>query len=636
MYTQSISQPHWHNPTFHDRIAPGLLVCVRITLLVALLSGLRTSAFSALFQANSMLSLRAIPMAMTNNGDLATLTGYYSPGDRGGGWFLFETNSPTVDDGGQYIVPNSGVGRWRRLLNGETANVKMWGAQGNGTTNDYLAISNALSALVYGTDMAAGEMLFPRGNYLITNTLVFASWRVQIRGEGQQMTEIRMAPGVQKDILRTYYANQVMPPNSDTNNLSFYDHGLMVQDIGLRFLVNPQAPVPNQVNSCLVIVRPGEAHTIRNIATTGGAYGIRCFGGGAPGLTLRSVTTHDAAMAGVCVEPVNPEISDSMGPIILDGISGDCGYTANQPTASLVLISNCVAAVSVENLKSEQCWGGGVVQYKWPEPSADYDSVSSQGSISIRNFHVNRTSGGSVAQDLLVLRGGTRTASARLDLGAVHGCRYLIRDEVTGRNVKNDVGVHSKIVARLPISYEGTYKGNTNYWDNGMCSRLVVGQTAIYSFVPPVSNAWYRVMGSLPGMQRRHLAGRLTISTIGRESSALEVDVSPFASANPIFLDVVRPVVAVTADLTQAPLVTKARALHYYVTNGVGQMGALDIYVERLGDATTNPELQNRVTVALDINGYEDFDSGNIQLLMPTNACTLSGSATYVEKSLLR
>src|SRR6185369_7865076 len=109
----------------------------------------------------NIAALQAINAGALGANNSVLVLGYYNPGDRGGGVFQWQPNSGAAPDGGRYLVssnPLSPFGRWERMLNGETANVKMWGAKGNisgGVTSpsnvaaandDTSAIQNALNA----------------------------------------------------------------------------------------------------------------------------------------------------------------------------------------------------------------------------------------------------------------------------------------------------------------------------------------------------------------------------------------------------------------------------------------------------------------------------------------------------------
>lgn len=120
--------------------------------------------------------------------------GYYTPGDRGGGMFEWDPNASNASDGGLYFTTNgwvTGNGRWVRRLNGETINVKMWGAVGDGTTDDAPAIQQAIYSLTNG-----GTLYIPAGVYKLNATvstgdsynqncaLLLTNINITIRGDG--------------------------------------------------------------------------------------------------------------------------------------------------------------------------------------------------------------------------------------------------------------------------------------------------------------------------------------------------------------------------------------------------------------------------------------------------------------------
>ena len=71
-----------------------------------------------------------------------------TPGDGLGGTFVWVANSTDPDDGGITIKPNAlpyANGRWIRQFNSLSASVAMWGAVGDGVTNDQPAIQAAIN-----------------------------------------------------------------------------------------------------------------------------------------------------------------------------------------------------------------------------------------------------------------------------------------------------------------------------------------------------------------------------------------------------------------------------------------------------------------------------------------------------------
>jgi parallel beta-helix repeat protein len=134
----------------------------------------------------NVTSLRAL---VGTERSVAVLAGYSTPGDGGGGVFIWDTTS-VVDDGGTVFNAgglNSSSSGWRRV-HSEALNVKWFGAQGAGrpTDDDAPAINQALTA-------AAGKTLyFPPGIYRVTSSLQVRP-NTQLRGDGCATTAIYQA-----------------------------------------------------------------------------------------------------------------------------------------------------------------------------------------------------------------------------------------------------------------------------------------------------------------------------------------------------------------------------------------------------------------------------------------------------------
>jgi len=543
------------------------------------------------------------PSTLTNTAVM--VLGYYAPGDRGGGIFEWEGNTATGHDGGRYITNGVNSGRWVRALNGETANVKMWGAKGDGTTDDTVAIQNAVNACA---NEWTRELVFPAtiNFYRVNDTIVFHAEQTHLRGDYGTAT-IKMTQGIEKDIFRTYTADEILNGSTDPN---LYDHHLQIDSLRFYFEGDTEE-THNTSNAGLVIGKPGEANVLKNVQTLNGAYGIRVLGVGSPGLNAQNVSLHNAAIAGICIEPY-PDGTNGVtgGPVSLFGISGDHRWDSSRSNASLVLISNCVTQVSIENLKSEAAWGGGVVQYKMP------DTSGIMGSVSIRNANARfgQTEGlNDTTYDFLVLRGSARTACVTMHDINLSGVRYLIRDEVTGRNVfpydNYGLGDH-QATSRLPLQYE-----SSNY--GVLRSRMVVGNTAIYNFLPSTTG-WYRVIGPSTGIPR--IGGKLVISSVD-ESSELNFDVvgSNEAGSTGARVNVVRA--SKDDEASRRPSVTQIRAgSHRHPGTGVRDQ-FVDIYVERL--LTGGDDQQKRITLAYPIDSQNIITSaGAVQLLAPTSPLT--------------
>jgi hypothetical protein len=551
--------------------------------------------------------LRGLDMTGITNRAVALALGYYNVGDRGGGTFQWNPSSTEVDDGGGTLTNSlNRVGRWKRVLIGEVPNIRMWGAKGNWWWNavdtqahdDTAAITNAIKAC-YANSCA--ELLFPQGTYKVTDTIVFDRW-LHLRGENAGRCTLKMPVGIQKDILRTANANKSLK-----GELIDWDHELIVENLRLAF--DGTESDRNTNNAALVICRPGEAHSIRNVLTFNGAFGIRCLGVGAPGLKVRDCSFFGSAIAGISVEGLvlaNGTTWDVGGIVSLIGISGDNRYSNTATNASLFRFHNCRPTVSIADFKAEASWAGGLISYHIGPAGTRLDVL---GSLTIRGGTWNGTENLGFPLDLVVLKGGTpRTASVLIDQPVnLYNVRYLIRDEVTGRNIDSDVQIWSGLaqtVVKMPTAYEGHLEQSHPDPDNGQKrSQLVIGQTAFVRFLPPETNRWYRIIAGFRSSQ-----GKLVVSAGYEESAEFHFRAFP-GGTNSATIDVTRHA---KYRGTLPPPVTKARSGVF--RRNSADWPYVDIYVERV--SATNRT--GRITVSYDLNGTDGWIDGIIPLLAPT------------------
>lgn len=456
------------------------------------------------------------------------------------------------------------------------------------------------------------ELLFPRGDYVVTNTLVFWS-TLHLRGESIQAT-IRMPVGIQKDILRTANANIALGGQSGTVN---YDHDLLVENLYICF--EGDQTNRNTNNSCLVVCNPGELSQIRNLSLKNGAFGIRCLGGGAPGITLRNISGGYQSIATINVEPIPGSGYALGGPLTLAGISADYFYYDTWITNTcLIRFSNCLCSASISDVKAEGSFGGGVIQYRRPEAAQGWGPYAF-GSLSIHHMMYNGSGEVDLPRDIVVLLGNERTPSVLIDQIHANDVRYLIRDDVTGRKIDADVQVFGGLAqdsARLPLHYEG-YAGDTNAWNIG--SRLIQGQTA-FAYLYATNTGWYRVLQPV-AQGSQHMAGKLVVSSHTRESTEIQFDVSPGWGTPSI------TVTRATASST-GPVVTQARAFHYWNSDLNGFWAGVDVYVGN--PISSSYQKMKRITFAHDIDGVEGYDTGQIQLIdpIPVSASLPSGASS--------
>ncbi len=100
------------------------------------------------------------------SGAVATLRGYASDADGGGGQFYWSSGDTTPSDGA-LVVGDSIFGRWRRLRVSKEVNVKWFGAKGDGVTDDAPALNRAYAACT----SLVSELIIPAGTYFIGSPL---------------------------------------------------------------------------------------------------------------------------------------------------------------------------------------------------------------------------------------------------------------------------------------------------------------------------------------------------------------------------------------------------------------------------------------------------------------------------------
>ena len=126
-------------------------------------------------------ALKNVSTSQLQTGAIVNVLGYYAAGDLGGGVFYYEPTAVSNDNGGTIIRPNSGVGRWLRLLNGYSyVTPQMFGAKGDGVTDDRAAIQACIDAV---TASAVKLSIKAIGTYLVSSRLIItANFRSQFQG----------------------------------------------------------------------------------------------------------------------------------------------------------------------------------------------------------------------------------------------------------------------------------------------------------------------------------------------------------------------------------------------------------------------------------------------------------------------
>ena len=143
-------------------------------------------------------------------GKAIEVLGYYAKGDGGGGLFYWDDSSTEVDNGGTIIQATSIVnGRWKRVFSG-AVNVKWFGAKGDGITDNYKIILDALNYVI--EDSRKQTLFFPSGTYNINSSGLFSSFvgnnkiGLSVEGDGRFSTVLKLVTG---GVEKWFYDNPV-------------------------------------------------------------------------------------------------------------------------------------------------------------------------------------------------------------------------------------------------------------------------------------------------------------------------------------------------------------------------------------------------------------------------------------------
>lgn len=133
-------------------------------------------------------ALRALDPTTYPAGYVANVGGYDSVNDGGGGAFVYVPSGTDADNDGTILTPSNNVGRWYRVYSG-AVNVKWFGATGDGSTDDFQAIQNAITYLESTAN--GGAIFLPSGEYNIEGQLDFSGDKpIYFFGEGEGSTVI--------------------------------------------------------------------------------------------------------------------------------------------------------------------------------------------------------------------------------------------------------------------------------------------------------------------------------------------------------------------------------------------------------------------------------------------------------------
>lgn len=129
----------------------------------------------------------ALASAPQYQGRLWQTRGYTTVGDGGANLYRYDVDSTATVDGGWVLNGPGGVGRYL-AVDTSVANVKQFGAVGNGVANDTSAIQAAATAAGNAATVSGerSTLLLPKGSYLVTTGLVVPR-NVNVRFEGARL-----------------------------------------------------------------------------------------------------------------------------------------------------------------------------------------------------------------------------------------------------------------------------------------------------------------------------------------------------------------------------------------------------------------------------------------------------------------
>ncbi|MES2176523.1 MAG: glycosyl hydrolase family 28-related protein [Gemmatimonadota bacterium] len=93
-----------------------------------------------------------------------------------------------------YLKTGRAPTEWTEIFASSRCDVREFGAAGDGVTDDTDAVRRALAACQSGDPAFGGQLYFPPGQYLITDTLRITDDRVRVHGEGLYISTINFRP----------------------------------------------------------------------------------------------------------------------------------------------------------------------------------------------------------------------------------------------------------------------------------------------------------------------------------------------------------------------------------------------------------------------------------------------------------
>ena len=133
---------------------------------------------------DSLAGLRLLSGQKLQDNQVVDISGHTTEGDGGGGDFFWDSSSTATDNNGTIVkLADTTTGRFIRV-DQTRISVRMFGAVGNGSTDDYTAIQAAINSI----SSVGGTIFFPVGDYLINTQLIVTTPGTQLVGDGIDST----------------------------------------------------------------------------------------------------------------------------------------------------------------------------------------------------------------------------------------------------------------------------------------------------------------------------------------------------------------------------------------------------------------------------------------------------------------
>jgi len=187
----------------------------------------------------------------------ATVLGYTTAGDGGGGQFYYDSGSSATVDNGMVFAPDSGGGRWFRKVEGQI-NIVMFGAVLDDAGDDKTAIQAAVD---YVDSVGGGVVLHPSGDALLSDEIQIPD---NLRYVGANRQACRLIPTSNNMCVVRIYGSYGGLENITIDNVSGYTG---VSGIRIAPLDENQTTIQTHTNFNTI-------NTINNIKISGCDTGI--------------------------------------------------------------------------------------------------------------------------------------------------------------------------------------------------------------------------------------------------------------------------------------------------------------------------------------------------------------------------